>query len=292
MNYIIWIITTVIVLILLSGIKIVQQQTAFTVETLGRFTKVIFPGFHVIIPLIQRTSRRLNLATLNLDISIQAISSDKVNVKIDTSLIYRVLENMVYQAAYSLDNPIATLKSLVENNIRAYVATQTHEEVIRSRDDMTQYLTTHLTAKFAEYGYSLESIQFRDIVLPLEITEAMSRVVSSKRLQEAAQNEAQAEFIKQVRAAEAQKETRRLQGEGVAQERKAITDGLASSILDLKNATGTDSKDVMNVVLMNQWIDMMRTVTTDKSGNTRTVFLNPGPNGMTTTMQEMSEMMK
>jgi regulator of protease activity HflC (stomatin/prohibitin superfamily) len=166
----------------------------------------------LVIPFIELTAKKINLATQTLDISILAITADKVNIKIETSLIYKVQGGNIYSAAYSLDNPTNAIRALTDNSIRAFVATQTHEEVIRSRDEMTHYLMLNLKDKLSYYGFEIESFQLRDINLPQEITEAMSRVVASKRLQEAAQNEAEASYIKQVREAEASRETRKLQG--------------------------------------------------------------------------------
>jgi len=286
------VIIVVLVFLLFSSVKIVKQQTAFTVETLGKFSRVIMPGLNLVIPVVEISARKINLSTLSLDFSILAITSDKVNISIDTALIYKVVPEKIYQAAYSLDNPVSTIKALVENIIRAFVATQTHEEVIRSRDEMTQYLTVHLTEKIENFGYHIDSFQFRDIVLPKEITDAMSRVVASKRLQEAAQNEAEAEYIRSVKTAEAQKQTRLLQGEGLALERKAIIEGLSQSIQELKSATGVTSESVMSLVMLNQYIDMLRNVTNDKTGNTKTVFINPTADGMQAIMQQMSEMLQ
>ncbi len=285
------IIAIIIVLVLFSSIKIVKQQTAYTVETLGKFSRVIFPGLNLVIPFIETTARKVNLATLTLDFSILAITADKVNISIDTTLVYKVIQEKVYEAAYSIDNPVSTIKALVENAIRAFVATQTHEEVIRSRDEMTDYLTHHLKSRLSDFGFNMDSFQFRDITLPKEITEAMSRVVASKRLQEAAQNEAEAEYIRAVKTAEGQKQTRLLQGQGLALERKAIIDGLSESIKELQSSTGVTSQSVMNLVMLNQYIDMLRSVSNDKSGNTKTVFVNPTPQGMQSIMQETSELL-
>ena len=274
-----------------TTVRIVKQQTAYTVETLGKFSRVILPGLNFTIPFIETLARKINLSTMVLDCPILAITSDKVNIKIDTSLIYKVVQSRIYEAAYKLDNPISTLRSIIDNSIRAFVATQTHEEVIRSRDEMTHYLMENLKVKLLEYGYEIDSFQFRDIVLPQDITDAMSRVVSSKRLQEAAQNEAQAEYIKSVKIAEAQKETRFLQGQGVALEREAIIKGLADSIKGLQSQIGVSSQSVLSVVMLNQYIDMLRTVGLNDKAS-KIVFLNPTPSGMEQIMQQVSEMVK
>ncbi len=294
MEFLIFLILILIIIcfVLVISIKVVKQQTAYTVETFGKFSRVIYPGINIVIPLVENTARKINLSTMNLDFSILAITFDKVNISIDCTLIYKVIYQKVYQATYSLENPTASIKALVENTIRAFVATQTHEQTIQSRDEMTNFLMTHLTQKLEAFGFAIDSFQVRDIILPREITEAMSRVISSKRNQEAAFNEAQGKYILAVKEAEAQKETRRLQGEGLAAERDAIINGLSKSIHDMQQATGASATAVMNIVLMNQYIDMMRTISNDKSGNTKTVFINPSPNGMTDIMQQFTALQK
>ena len=116
----------------------------------------------------------------------------------------------------------------------------------------------------------------------------MSRVVSSKRLQEAAHNEAEADYIRRVREAEAQRQTRLLQGQGIALERKAIIEGLSESVKELRMATGVTSESVMGMVMLNQYIDMLRVIGS-KDGS-KTVFINPTPNGMNEIMQQASEL--
>jgi regulator of protease activity HflC (stomatin/prohibitin superfamily) len=290
MPQIITIITLAVIFLILISIKIVKQQTAYTVETFGKYTRTLFPGLNLVIPIIENTAKRVNLSTMNLDCSMLAITSDKVNITIDTTLIYRIVPERIYEAAYSLDNPVATIRTLVENTIRSFVATQTHEEIIRSRDEMTVYLIQHTREKIESFGYYIDSFQVRDVNLPKDITEAMSRVVSSKRLQEAAINESEAEYIRKVKEAEAQRMTRKLQGEGLALERKAIIDGLRDSIQEMSQATGIGPNAVINLVMMNQYMDTMRNLA--KDSDTKTVFLNPGPGGMQDVMQSFSEMVK
>jgi regulator of protease activity HflC (stomatin/prohibitin superfamily) len=181
---------------------------------------------------------------------------------------------------------------LVENTVRAFVATQTHEQVIQSRDEMTNFLITHLIKKLEEFGFAIDSFQVRDIILPREITDAMSRVISSRRNQEAAVAEAEARYILAVKEAEGLKETRRLQGEGLAAERDAIIKGLAHSVQEMQQATGATPMQVMNIVMANNYNDTLRTITNDKNGNTKTVFINSSPNAMTDIIAQLSSLQR
>ncbi len=288
------IITLLIILLIaitiigIAGITIVNQQTAYTVEFFGKFNRVIYPGINYVIPVIERKARKVNLATLDMNFSIMAITSDKVTISIDTTLIYKVQTDKIYQSVYALNNPKSTIEALVENAIRAFVATQTHEEVIQARDEMTNYLVRHLREEMETYGYLIESFQMRDITLPGEITEAMSRVISSKRIEEATRNEAEAKYTLQVREAQARRETQMLEGQGIAMQRDAIIKGLSNSVQEMQHATGLEAKDVMNIVALNQYIDMMKSITNDKNGNTKTVFMNPNPSGISDIVQQIS----
>lgn len=289
-NFLLVILIVAMIYVLVNGVRIVKQQSMLIVERLGQYDRVLKPGFHIIIPILESIVYTLNLRTQNLDFSIISITSDKVTITLDTSLIYQILPNEAYAVAYNLQNPVQVIKTTVENSIRAYVAKQSHEEILEKRDELTIYLIGHLTEQMLSWGYQINNFQIKDVILPKAITDAMSSVVASKRLQEAAENQANAEYIKVVRAAEAQKETRVLQGEGLAGERKAIINGLAESIQDLTVATGTSSESVLNIVMLNQYIDMLRTVGRDESGNSKIVFLNSNPSGMSTIVQELSSM--
>jgi regulator of protease activity HflC (stomatin/prohibitin superfamily) len=295
MIYVINILLILILILLaymvLTGIRIVQQQTLLVVERLGQFNRVLKPGLSIIIPFFERVAYVLNLRTQNLDFSILAITSDKVTITLDTSLIYQILGNQAYAVAYNLQNATQVIKTTVENSIRAYVAKQSHEEILQKRDELTIYLLEHLTEQMLAWGYQILNFQIKDVVLPASITDSMSRVVASKRLQEAAENEANAEYIKTIRAAEAQKKTRILQGEGLAGERKAVVNGLAESIQNMTHATGTTPDAVLNIVMMNQYIDMLRTIGKDESGNSKLVFLNSNPASMSHIVQELTAML-
>jgi regulator of protease activity HflC (stomatin/prohibitin superfamily) len=279
----------VFILFLLTGIRIVQQQEVQIVETLGKFSKILRPGLNYIIPLIQSVRARMYLFGQNLDFSIVAITADKVTITLDTTLVYHIKEDKVAESYYSLTNPIAVMKTTIENSIRSYVANQTHEEILQKRDEMTQYLIEHLKEKFETWGREIDAFQVKDVVLPTEITSAMSKVIASKRLQEAANYEAEANKILKVKAAEADRESRKLSGLGVAEEREAIINGLKSSIENMKQATGGETQSVMNVVLLNQYMDMIRTV--GSTQNTKVIFLNSNPGSIDGMMKQLYGMM-
>jgi regulator of protease activity HflC (stomatin/prohibitin superfamily) len=273
-----------------SLVRIVKQQEVYIIETLGKYSRTLSSGLNLTIPYIDRVAKIISLKAKNLDFSIVTITSDKVHITLDTTLVYQVIPSKAYDVAYKLENPEAVIKTTVENSIRSYVARETHEDILQKRDELTVYLIDHLKVITESWGYEILSFQIKDVVLPNEITMAMSRVVSSKRLQEAAENEAYASYIKEVKQAEAQKQSRILQGEGLAGERKAIINGLSESIMELKGTTGVSAESVLNIVMVNQYIDMLRSVGKDDKGNSKVVFLNSNPSGVSDAMNQVSQL--
>ncbi|BDQ04590.1 MAG: membrane protein [Candidatus Dojkabacteria bacterium] len=268
-----------------SSVKIVNQQSVMVVETFGKFSRVLYPGINFIIPVIQQVRAVLNLYLQNLDVKIVAITSDKVTVVLDATLVYKIREDKVAEAYYAVGDPIAVMKSTIENSIRSYVANQTHEEILQKRDELTQYLTDHLKDRFEEWGRMIYAFQIKDVSLPEEITSAMSKVIASKRLQEAAEFEANANKILKIKAAEADREARRLSGLGVAEERSAIIDGLKSSVENMQNATGADISQVMNIVMLTQYMDTLKTL--GNSQNSKIIFVNANPGSIDEIMQNI-----
>lgn len=282
--------TGVLFLLLISGIKIVQQQSAMIVETLGKYSKTLTPGLHYVLPIVQKVVHKTYLFGQNLEFSIVAITADKVTVTLDTALVYYIKPEKIAESYYSLANPVAVMKSTIENSIRSYVALQTHEEILQKRDEMTQYLVEHLREKFETWGREIDAFQVKDVILPIDITSAMSKVIASKRLQEAAEFEANANKILKVKAAEADREARKLSGLGVAEEREAIINGLKESVENMQKVTGGETHSVMNVVMMTQYIDMLKDI--GQNPNSKVVFLNSNPGSMDDIMQQMYGMVK
>lgn len=283
-------IVIVVLIILFSGIRIVQQQSAQIVETFGKYSRILYPGLNLIIPFIQRVRSTVYLFGQNLDFSIVAITADKVTITLDTTLVYHNKPDKIFECYYSLSNPISVMKTTIENSIRSYTALQTHEEILQKRDEMTQYLVEHLKGKFESWGREIDAFQVKDVVLPTEITSAMSKVIASKRLQEAANYEAEANKIIKVKAAEADRESRKLSGLGVAEEREAIINGLKLSVENMKQATGSETEAVMNVVLLTQYMDMLRSV--GNTQNSKVIFMNSTPGSMDEMMKQMMGMLK
>ncbi len=278
------------ILLLAGSIKIVGQQSALVIETLGKFSGVRFAGITIVIPIIQRVRAKVFLYGQDLNFQILAITSDKVTITLDTTLVYHVKTERVAESFYALADPISVMKSTLENSIRSYVANQTHEEILQKRDELTQYLVEHLVDIFDTWGREIDAFQIQDVVLPKEITDAMSKVIASKRLQEAAEFEANANKILKVRAAEADREASKLTGMGIAEQREAIINGLKESVENMQQVTGSSTDTVMNIVLVTQYLDMLKSI--GESDNAKVIFLNSKPGNLDDVMQQIYGMMK
>lgn len=276
-----------IVLILIIGsIKMVSQNHVQLVERFGKYVGTLESGLHVITPIIDRVVTDISLAFQNMTFQVDTVTKDKVVVRLKANLIYQVNRSSVTEFYYQLSNPLETLSSYVENYVRSYVSSVTHEELLEKREEISDYLIHHLDEKMRAWGLNISSIQVMDIVFPTDITDAMSKVVASQRLREAATNEAEAQKIKVVKQAEAEKESRVLLGEGVAGERRAIIDGLKSSIDDMKAIKDLDTSEVMKLVVISQYFDTVRAV--GESQNTKVMFLNPAPDGANDLVQNLT----
>lgn len=272
--------------LLFSMIKIVPQNHIAIVELLGKYERTLTAGFNLVVPVFERVSVQINLAIRNFLFELDAVSKDKVQVRLKSNLMYAISVGKVTQYWYELTDPKQTIASFVENYVRSFVATQTHEELLEKREEISAYLVQHLNEKFLAWGIEIQGFQLMDIVFPTVITDAMSKVVASQRLREAAVNEAEAMKIRTVKEAEAEKESRVLLGEGVAGERQAIIDGLKRSIDDMKGIPGLNTHEVMNLIVMSQYFDTVKAI--GMSNNSKVMFIDPAPEGANNMLQQLT----
>lgn len=271
---------------LLISFRTIKQNHVAIVERFGKFTRVIGPGLRFLIPYIEKIAADIDLAMQNMTFELETVSNDKVIVRLKANLIFSIDKASVTEFYYKLDDPSETLKSFVENYVRSFVSTESHEKLLEKREEISDYLIKHLDTKMSTWGIKIASFQVMDIVFPNVITEAMSRVVASQRLKEAAMNEAEAKKITVVKQAEAEKESRILLGEGVAGERQAIVDGLKKSIDDMKTVKGLNTQEVMNLVALSQYFDTMKAI--GDAPNSKVLFVNPNPKGVNDILQQMT----
>lgn len=274
-----------IFILLILNIKIVEQNTVLVIEFLGKYSRLMTAGFNVKIPFLERVADTVSLRQQNFAIEGRYPSADKVIVDIATNLIYAVdnSEEGVKKYTYALENRSQSIAAIIENSLRTYVAKETHEGILEKKEELAVHIQNDLEKAFGEWGMFIKSFQITNVNFPQTITNAMSEVVASLQLRKAAENKGEAIKIQAIKEAEAEKERKRLQGEGVAQEREAIAKGLENSIATLQQITNQNPKEIMAILSLTQYLDTLKSV--GQTPNSKVIFMD-------TSVGKTSELMK
>lgn len=272
----IYIILLVALALVLSSLRIVEQNTVAVVEFLGKYRRTMGAGINILIPLFERIRERATLRQQNFALSGNYPSKDKVIVTVGTNLIFAAnsSDDGIKQYVYSLDNRNQSIAAAIENSLRTYIAKETHEGILEKKEELAQHIKMDLERQFEEWGMLIKSFQITEVTFPIAISDAMSQVVASEQLRKAAENKGEAVKIQAIKEAEGEKERKRLQGEGIALEREAIANGLKESFAIIGEATGKGATDVMALLTLTQYLDTIKTI--GGSDNTKTIFLDSG----------------
>ncbi len=271
------IILILLIVLLAMGIYIVPQQSVVIIERLGRFNRASGAGIHVLIPFIERKAGLLDLRIAQLENRITTKTKDDTFVQLAVAVQYRIEPTRVYQAFYELSNPQQQIKSYIEDSVRNSVPEITLDQTFSQKDMIAGQVKALRQEKMTQFGYNIISTLITDIQPDQSVVNAMNSINEAQRRRQAARELAEAEKITVVTAAEAQRDEMRLHGEGVAAQRQAIIDGLVASVADLKD-TGLDSREIMAVILANQYIDVLNGFA--ESENSKVIFANGTPTGI------------
>ncbi len=264
----------IVLFIIAGGLRIVQQNTVYVIEFLGKFNRTMNAGLNFKIPLLERVAEKITLRQQNFSAQGFYPSKDKVIVDISTNLIYSVDSSPegVKRYTYSLTNRNQSIAAIIENSLRTYIAKETHEGILEKKEELAMHIRADLQSQFTEWGMGIASFQITSVNFPEAITRAMSEVVASEQLKKAAENKGEAIKIQAVKEAEGEKERKRLQGEGIALEREAIAQGLKESISIVKDATGQNANDVMAILTLTQYLDTLKNI--GSAQNSKVIFLD------------------
>lgn len=264
----------VIVAILIFSLRIVEQNTVAVIELLGKYRRTMSAGLNILLPFFESIAERVTLRQLNFVAAGHYPSKDKVIVTVSTNLIYVVNSNEegIKRYVYSLDNRAQSISASIENSLRTYIAKETHEGILEKKEELAEHIKLDLERQFDEWGMIIKSFQITEVTFPIMISDAMSQVVASEQLRKAAENKGEAVKIQSIKEAEAEKERKRLQGEGIALERRAIAEGLKESLEIIGHATGKSATDVMAVLTLTQYLDTVKTI--GSSNNTKVIFVD------------------
>ena len=265
--------------ILISMLYVVRQQSVAIVERFGRYQKIATSGIHMRLPFgIDKIAARIQLRLLQSEIVVETKTKDNVFVMMNVATQYRVNEQNVTDAYYKLMRPEAQIKSYIEDALRSSVPKLTLDELFEKKDEIALEVQHQVAEEMTTYGYIIVKTLITKVEPDAEVKQSMNEINAAQRKRVAAQELAEADKIKIVTAAEAEAEKERLHGVGIAQQRKAIVDGLAESIAELKEANvGMSEEQIMSILLTNQYLDTLNTFAA--KGN-QTLFLPNNPNGV------------
>ena len=255
-----------VLLLIASGLFIVKQQTAAIIERFGRFLVIRQPGLHIKIPFIDRIAGRLSLKILQLDVIVETKTKDDVFVKLKVSVQYKVLPEKVYDAFYKLDFPQDQITSYVFDVVRAEVPKMKLDDVFEKKDDIANAVKGELNDAMINYGYDIIKALVTDIDPDQQVKEAMNRINAAEREKVAAQYEGDAARILIVEKAKAEAESKRLQGQGIADQRREIARGLEESV-DVLNNVGINSQEASALIVVTQHYDTLQSIGEETNSN-------------------------
>ena len=253
--------------VLLFGIFfIVKQQSAAIVERFGRFVGVRQSGLQLKIPIIDRVSGRVSLRIQQFDVVVETKTKDDVFVKIKVSVQYKVIKDKVYEAFYKLDFPQDQITSYVFDVVRAEVPKMILDDVFEKKDDVAIAVKGELNDAMVNYGFDIIKTLVTDIDPDAQVKDSMNRINASEREKVAAQFEGDAQRILIVERAKAEAESKRLQGQGIADQRREIARGLEDSVKVL-NGVNINSQEASALIVVTQHYDTLQSVGSASNSN-------------------------
>lgn len=278
------ILVSVIFLILLIvciqfSVFTVGQQTFKVVERFGKFTKICNSGLNFKIPFFDWVVGSDTFRIQQLDVPVETKTKDNVFIILKISVQFNILKEKAFDAFYKLDNPEPQITSYVFDVVRAKVPTLDLDDVFEKKDEIASSVTSELKETMDDFGYFIVQALVTDIEPDEKVKQAMNEINAQQRLRIAATEKGEAEKILLVKAAEAEAESKRLQGEGIANQRKAIIQGLKESVEEFEKViAGASPQDVMNLVLMTQYFDTLKDI--GGSSKSNVVLIPSSPDGV------------
>ena len=267
----------VAVVVLLSSFVVVQQQTVAVIQRFGQFNRLGMPGLNFKIPLIETVAANMSLRVQQLDVRAETKTEDNVFVHVHVAVQYHVIPGKVYEAFYKLADAERQIKAYVFDVVRARVPKIKLDDLFEKKDEIANAVKEELSHVMDEFGYSIERALVTDVEPDPKVKEAMNEINAAQRMRVAAAEKGEAERILKVKAAEAEAQSKALQGKGIADQRRAIIEGLRESVDEFqKSVPGASAQDVMNLVLMTQYFDTLKEIGASSVSSTILIPHSPG----------------
>ena len=273
-----------IAIIVWSGATVVRQQTAGIVERLGKYRKTLQPGFHVIIPIIDHVAAKIPLRVIQDEIVVETKTKDNVFCQLSVAVQYRVDPNQIERSYYELQSPSAQIKSYIQDAIRSAVPKLTLDDAFERKDDIAREVQETVSAGMSSYGFIVVSTLMTEITPDKAVKDSMNSINAAQRQRVAAQELAEADKIKLVTNAQAKAEAARLDGKGIADQRREIANGLSEQMKTLKSQ-GINNDQVMQLIMVTQYMNALESIGTSEGNST--IFLQGGADGASNVQQQM-----
>ncbi len=272
--------------LIIKSVIIVPEKKIYVIQRLGKFRRMASPGFGMIIPFIDQKSGIINMRVQQLDVDVETKTRDDVFVHLRVSVQFQVMSDKIFDAHYALDNHRHQIASYIFDDVRAEVPKMELDDVFAKKEDIAQAVRQNLADSMDDYGYSIVKALITDIDPDANVKESMNRINAAKRDKEATMERAEANKITVVKAAEADAESKRLSGEGIAQQRLEIVRGFKESVEDfqksLKNIT---HEEVMQFVLLTQYFDTLNNI--GQNGKNTSILIPHSPSAMADFQQQI-----
>jgi len=252
--------------ILLSSFFTVKQQTAVVIERFGKFTSIRNSGLQLKIPIIDRIAGRVNLRIQQLDVLIETKTKDNVFIKMKVSVQFKVIQDKVYEAFYKLEYPHDQITAYVFDVVRAEVPKLILDDVFVRKDDIAIAVKRELNEAMTTYGYDIINTLVTDIDPDIQVKNAMNRINAADRDKTVAEFEGEAQRIRIVAKAKAEAESKKLQGQGIADQRREIARGLVESV-EVLNNVGINSQEASALIVVTQHYDTLQAIGADTNSN-------------------------
>ena len=284
------VVALILLSVLLGCFFTVRTAEAAIVVRFGKFLRVAQPGLNWKMPYIDSIAGRVNLRVNQISLTIETKTKDNVFVTIPISVQNRVRPETVAQAYYRLSNPMEQIKSYVEQVILGHVPGMTLDEVFASQSSIALAVKKELEVDMTEFGFEIVNVLVTDIIPDIKVKSAMNDINAAQREQVAATARGEAEKILVVKRAEAEAESKALQGQGIANQRKAIIEGLQTSVeLFHRTVEGVSTPEVMQLVLITQYFDTIKSI--GESDKTNTLFVSHAPGAVRDIADQITQSM-
>jgi regulator of protease activity HflC (stomatin/prohibitin superfamily) len=273
------ILLVILLFALFTMFVLVHQQRSVVIERLGKFNRVLGPGLHLKIPLFERVAGKLSLRIQQLEVPVETKTHDNVIVSVSIAVQYRVPNDNVEKAFYQLENPESQIESYVLASVRGEVPKMKLDDLYENKDQVAGAVETELKESMEAFGYQIVIALVTDISPDDKVKAAMNDINAAVREREAATARGDANKVIMIKAAEAEAASKQLQGEGIANERRAIAAGIKDSVEMLRDAVGVEASEALATLTLTQQMDTLREIGS-QAGST-VILLPSGPGAVT-----------